>query len=65
MNKKAWRTILQLIITILTAIISTFFTESCIKPRFTAWYTVAAVTTVVNPQPVPQATVCAQAMFNL
>ncbi len=65
MNKKAWRTILQLIITILTAIISAFFTESCIKPRFAARNTVAAVITVANSQPVPQATACAQAMFNL
>ena len=32
-KKKTWRTVIQLIITILTAIISTFFTESCIKPH--------------------------------
>ena len=32
-KKETWKTVIQLIITILTAIVSTCFTESCIKPH--------------------------------
>ena len=31
MNKKTWKTIIQFIITVLTAIVSSFLTQSCMN----------------------------------